>query len=57
MKFTAFSLTVACVAFTSCAWPLSAAAQTDAIGQTITPAFQYAIANVPGKTMSAPLVN
>jgi quercetin dioxygenase-like cupin family protein len=58
MKSLTLSLAATCVAFTSLALPLSAAAQVDdAIGQTITPAFQYAIANVPGKTMSAVVVD
>jgi quercetin dioxygenase-like cupin family protein len=46
-----------CLAFASNGLPVSGAAhETEAVGQTISPAFQYPIANVAGKTMSALVV-
>jgi quercetin dioxygenase-like cupin family protein len=57
MKFRTLSLVVACTAFASVVLPLNAAAQSEAVGQKISPAFHYPIANVPGKTMSAVVVD
>jgi quercetin dioxygenase-like cupin family protein len=58
MKFATLSLTVACIVLANIVLPMSATGhEAEAVGQTINPAFQYPIANVPGKTMTALVVD
>jgi len=58
MKFVTLSLTAACIALANIGFPMSAVAhEAEAEGQAITSAFRYQIANVPGKTMTALVVD
>jgi quercetin dioxygenase-like cupin family protein len=58
MKLKWLANSLACFVFSNVAFTqIVCAHESDAVGQTISPAFQHEIANVPGKTMSAVIVD